>query len=346
MFARCVLCDADSPLLHQEPPTPICMNILHHTRADALQAAQAALSFNFCSGCGLLFQRNGERLLHFDARYNAEQSHSAVYGRHLEALSREFASASKITEIGCGKGSLLELLQQKNIQVRGFDSSYDGGSPFIQREPFEHQSLDADLIILRHVLDEVPEPFLFLRSISEANQHQGEVYIEVIDLSACTLLDLCYERVSYFSAQALLGIFSLSQCRFIFSGQYLSLRARLASLRRPSPRAPLPAPSFDYAALGAQLREPCVVWGASNKGGRLANLYDKDGSRIRYFVDLNPQKQGMFIPGTGHRIVSPKEASEDRGLKRVLVVNPIYLEEVRQQLQRPDVQCLPLSVSA
>jgi hypothetical protein len=50
-------------------------------------------------------------------------------------------------------------------------------------------------------------------------------------------------------------------------------------------------------------------------------------------VDVNPAKQGKFLPGTGHPIVSP-EAAVKAGAIAVLVFNPNYVAEVRGAVHR------------
>lgn len=44
-------------------------------------------------------------------------------------------------------------------------------------------------------------------------------------------------------------------------------------------------------------------------------------------VDINPGKQGRFMPGSGLEILSP-EAAAKRGVSTVLVMNPNYYDEV------------------
>jgi hypothetical protein len=46
---------------------------------------------------------------------------------------------------------------------------------------------------------------------------------------------------------------------------------------------------------------------------------------------LNPAKQGRYIAGTGHEIVSPQEAVR-RGITTAVVLNPNYTAEVAELL--------------
>jgi hypothetical protein len=85
-----------------------------------------------------------------------------------------------------------------------------------------------------------------------------------------------------------------------------------------------------------------VVWGAGSKGVTFLNLLaQQDG--IEYVVDLNPRKQGMYVAGTGQKIVPP-EFLQDYRPDVVIVVNPIYAGEIRQLLAdlglTPEIQCV------
>ena len=54
---------------------------------------------------------------------------------------------------------------------------------------------------------------------------------------------------------------------------------------------------------------------------------------ITYTVDVNPNKHGTFMAGTGQEIVSPDFlVSYQPDL--VVVMNPIYEEEIRHDLQQ------------
>jgi hypothetical protein len=85
-----------------------------------------------------------------------------------------------------------------------------------------------------------------------------------------------------------------------------------------------------------------VIWGSGSKGvAFLTSLRDPDA--ISLVVDINPYRQGMFMPGTGHEVVAPeflKIAQPDV----VVVMNPIYLREIGEQLQTLGIQSELLGV--
>jgi hypothetical protein len=69
-----------------------------------------------------------------------------------------------------------------------------------------------------------------------------------------------------------------------------------------------------------------ALWGAGAKGVTLANLLDPARERIACVVDLNPSKQGCFVPGTGHPIVGPQKLP-DYGVSSAILMNPNYRSE-------------------
>ncbi len=74
-----------------------------------------------------------------------------------------------------------------------------------------------------------------------------------------------------------------------------------------------------------------IIWGGGSKGVAFLTTLGLD-SEIDYVVDINPYKHDKYMPCTGHRIVGPehtKEAIPDV----VIVMNPIYVPEIRESLQ-------------
>ncbi len=66
------------------------------------------------------------------------------------------------------------------------------------------------------------------------------------------------------------------------------------------------------------------------------NLIDPACKWIDSVVDLNPKKQGHFIPGTGHPIVSYQELA-NRGVKNAILMNPNYRNENSALLRQEQI---------
>ncbi|NWJ41149.1 MAG: methyltransferase domain-containing protein [Geothrix sp.] len=267
-----------------------------------------------------------------------------------------------IVEVGCGKGGFLRKLVEfadANNTGTGFDPSYVGEATSSDgRLTFRQCYYDdacteipADVVVCRHVIEHVPDPMSLLRSVRAAlsRSPRARVFFETpcVDwiLRNQVVWDFFYEHCSLFTASSL-GVaferagFAVDRVKHIFGGQYLWLEARVAGATRPTLE---PGETVQlaqaYGAREGQLRQrwqarllelgalgPVALWGAGAKGATLANLADPDGTHIDCVVDLNPNKQGGFIPGTGHPIVAPADLP-GRGVKRAILMNPNYRQE-------------------
>jgi len=85
-----------------------------------------------------------------------------------------------------------------------------------------------------------------------------------------------------------------------------------------------------------------VVWGAGSKGVMFLNLF-KESPVLDYAVDINPKKQGKYIPGSGHKIVADEALKETRP-DVVLVMNPLYMREIAKRLADLGVRAELLTV--
>lgn len=85
-----------------------------------------------------------------------------------------------------------------------------------------------------------------------------------------------------------------------------------------------------------------VLWGGGSKAvAFLATL--QCSSQVDLVVDINPYKQGMYLPGSGHRVIAPESLGKAQ-MDIILVMNPVYMEEIRNQVTSQDLKCelLPL----
>jgi hypothetical protein len=74
-----------------------------------------------------------------------------------------------------------------------------------------------------------------------------------------------------------------------------------------------------------------VLWGAGSKGVSFVNILAASKG-IGFLIDLNPYKDGRFVPGTGHRVRAPAFLADYRP-DAVVVMNPLYADEIGRDLQ-------------
>ncbi len=80
-----------------------------------------------------------------------------------------------------------------------------------------------------------------------------------------------------------------------------------------------------------------VVWGAAGRGITFLNLIDAQ-RQIRYIVEINPARQGKYIPGNGALVVAP-EFLKDLKPDVIIVTNATYECEIRAQVASMDLRC-------
>ena len=277
-----------------------------------------------------------------------------------------------IIEIGCGKGEFLTLLcELGDNQGIGFDPAYISERShskardrltFIQDFYSERYSnYKGDFVCCKMTLEHIQPTADFLytvrRSIGE--QPNTVVFFQVPDatriLRELAFWDIYYEHCSYFSLGSLARLFR--HCGFDiidltkdYGDQYLMIEAR------PSPgrggmhlkqEDDLEELTRDVAFFSQNHRgkldtwkrnlreirqkgQRAVLWGGGSKGvAFLTTLGIQD--EIEYVVDINPYKHGMYMAGNGQEIVAP-DFLRDYKPDIVIIMNPIYYEEIQQDL--------------
>ena len=122
----------------------------------------------------------------YDDHYQNEQAVSPLFRQHLKSVSEiidRCIGRKSLVEVGCGKGFFLEMLLEKGFDITGFDPIYEGRNPRIRRQNFQPGvDIQAEGVILRHVLEHIQDPVGFLRRIKGCkwrfwqNLHRGSLF--------------------------------------------------------------------------------------------------------------------------------------------------------------------------
>ena len=336
---------------------PVLQNRVFATAAEALASATGDVVLVQDRDTGLIFNAafDPERL-EYDSNYQNEQACSGVFQSHLDAVTavihRHFHGRSLI-EVGCGKGYFLEHLQAQGYVITGIDPAYEGSNPGIVKARFERGlGLAADGVILRHVLEHVPDPMNFLSNIAEANGGRGSIYIEVPCFDwICrrrAWFDIFYEHVNYFRMADFERMFGrIMESGRVFGGQYLYVVAGLASLRQPEfdQSSTLAFPDdflggIDRLAAIARDSARNAVWGAASKGVIFSVYMRRAGAQIAFVIDINPVKHGKYLAGSGLRVAPPAEAAQRlQPGDTIFVMNSNYLDEIAAQSDKQYHYC-------
>ncbi len=259
------------------------------------------------------------------------------------------------------------LCEQGDNRGIGYDPSHDpgrtaavaSGRVTIVAEPYPaDRPVEGRLVYSRHVFEHLTDPVAVLSGIRRSIDRRDDVvlYLEVPDatymLEAPAAWDLIYEHPLYWTEATLRT--TARRCGFSpvasgrsFADQYLWVDARAGVVDADS------FPSTDdlersraaSAGFGSEVRGlvdrwnvrlseltergPVAMWGAGSKGVSFLSLIDDPGL-VTAVVDLNPHKHGRFTPVGGSPVIAPDTL--DSGTAVVLVTNPLYLDEVRNDL--------------
>jgi SAM-dependent methyltransferase len=286
-------------------------------------------------------------------------------------LERLGEAGGLVVEVGCGQGGFLKRLvgmgSTGRISGVGFDPSFRGnagpaGADVIcYANTFSRATLnllptEPDVLLARHVIEHVPDPVGFLRSCVDALPAGRSVslFLETPSmewiLENIAFFDVFYEHCSYFSKSALIvaasmGGLCVRSVQRVFGGQYYFLEAAGGHNELPLDTPNTMTEIERFAAAEMEARQywrtriaeankqgAVAVWGAAAKGMTFINLLDPDCELVDGIIDVNPRKQGRFAPLTAHPIYSLATALQ-RGVKTAFLMNPNYLDEVRDMVR-------------
>lgn len=325
---------------------PVFQNKVYPTEGEARSAEVAAVELVQSLRSGFVFNKafNPDRM-NYDIHYQNEQSNSEFFQAHLVSVLTLLKSLGienkKVLEIGCGKGVFFEIMLKNGIDCVGFDPTYEGNNPKIVKEYFTeaYSGLNAEVIIMRHTLEHIPNPFSFIHTIAKANGYKGHLFVEVPTfdwiMEKKAFWDIFYEHCNYFTQKSLGAMFEEAMLGDFFGGQYIYLWADLSKLRLEIPQIEILSAeqlNFDtqieaYRKL-LQEKNTLAIWGAGAKGSTFLNLMDPERKRIQYVIDINPLKQNKFIARTAHPIYSP-EILKTNPVENIIIMNENYWEEIK-----------------
>lgn len=325
---------------------PIFQNRMYDSKEEAIACPKGNILLVEDLETGLVYNAAfSPELMVYDSNYQNEQAVSLLFQQHLAAVATAIdRSMGKegLVEVGCGKGFFLEMLLAKGFDVTGFDPTYEGGNPCVKRQYFAPGAIkQVNGLVLRHVLEHIQHPISFLEQLKKANGGNGKIYIEVPCFDwICehkAWFDIFYEHVNYFRLADFKRIFTeVIDSGRVFGGQYFYVIAELSSLRMPTidmnNRVDFPSDfTHNIAEQNRTEQNRTAIWGGASKGVIFALLKERAGYPVSTVVDINPAKQGKYLPGTGLRVKSPEQGITDleRGAT-IYVMNSNYLEEIKQ----------------
>jgi hypothetical protein len=228
---------------------------------------------------------------------------------------------------------------------------------------------EVAFICCRQALDQVPSPKAMIELVRRniGDQPNTGVYVEVPNAASIfedlLIRNIMYEKSSWFTLHSLTRMFELSGFKVLSvepsfeDGQYLGLEAvpttealppqanRTAEVQRfagviqafaQSHQSKIKSWADKLAAI-QQAGQRAVAWG-SGAGGISFFSTLKIKAEISYVVDINPRRQGRFLPLTGQEVVAPEFLCEYRP-DVVIITNSTYEQEIKAQVAEMGIDC-------
>jgi SAM-dependent methyltransferase len=297
--------------------------------------------------------------------------HFGAFAKSLASdwVTRYSLSGKAVVEVGCGSGDFARQLVACGVdKVIGIDPLAGGTAAsrtdqidFIA-SPFNatHAGISADAIVCRHTLEhiqDVCEFLLLLRLWAEKEPHRV-ILVEIPDaeriFSERAFWDIYYEHCNYFTEKTARHAFNRAglevlDARRVYGDQYLIIEARAsAAAIAMDPLTPRAKLLEDYNAFSSDVRatiaccvesieelmlpkQPVLLWqGAAKTVGFMSVLPER--TAIDGAIDLNPYRSGKFLPGSALPVHAP-ERLPGIAPRYVVLMNPVYLDEVREKIR-------------
>ena len=290
-----------------------------------------------------------------------------------DLMDRYGLQDKSILEIGCGKGEFLALLcKSGSNHGLGFDPGYDDKRGVLDEAPSvqviadfyseKYSDRQADFVCCKMTLEHIPTPADFVnlsRQAMHANR-ESVFYLQVPEsmriFRDCAFEDIYYEHCCYFTAGSLARLFRKQGLRPVqlytsYGDQYLAIEAvhstgddnaalaneqDLSTIRELVKTFPqrnnAKIDKWRAALIKYSKRGPIVLWGSGSKAVSFLCTVDSL-NLVEHIVDINPYRQGHFMPGTAQPIVAPMELTKIQPAA-VIVMNSIYREEIAAVLNK------------
>lgn len=357
---------------------PINSCLLFSSNKEAINFSRGDVILGFCSTCGFITNiAYDSSKVDYSTLAPEEQGSSTTFNAFATRLARRLIETyniknKKVLEIGCGRGTFLELLCTigKNHGV-GIDPSTITGelkstipnNLLFIRDYFsaKYKKCLGDLVCCRHTLEHIYETTDFIKSIRQmiGNKYSTISFFEVPDtsriLKEVAFWDIYYEHCSYFTLGSISRLFRLNKFKIEYLkkdyfNQYLLIDSK--PLNNPSQKIHNLEESVELTAKNVleftinsqkKIKKWKNLLNQIQKKKKKTIVWGSGSKCVGFMTTLNVKNEIDYIVDINplrHGKFIPgvgKQIMSPTFLSSykpdiVIVMNPVYLEEIKKDL--------------
>lgn len=361
---KCVLCREQSleKIFYLENSPRYAQKLLH--TKDIKNREKSNVSLYKCKNCQMV-QINTDELSQdeYFEDYLMSRSCTELYTEYDKTLAKEFVSkfnlkGKRVIEIGCGDGYFAERLIKEGAIVEAIEPSKTACEIVAKRgvhcyntfldesvDRYVHQKYDA--FVSKQVIDLVKEPNAFLKNLAKILKPEAKGLIDAPSWTK-TLLDRRYydilpDRVSYFTALTLTRMmeqnnFHVMEVHHVADDEYV-LAYACYEAKKEGLLSEFKQEFNDFKKDFLEMmqryesqKKTVVAWGAGAKGASLLSFSGMDSKRILYVIDKDPHKNGLYLPGSLLKIVSPETLNGKKQPSAIIITAAMFYKEITKEL--------------
>lgn len=354
---KCVNCgDRGMSIFYEASGIPFQSAYLMPTREKALKSELGKISLGICHSCGLIYntEYNNSANPHFQKQEKTD-AFSFGYNSFIQELAEILLTKynlfnKKISAIGAKSADFLLALCEL------------GGNTgqTVDQLDLKELNKDTDCVVSTMTLGSIYHGADLLSTLRSClSEHSNTILFFIVRdieriLTELAFWEICHDDCTYFSLGSLARLFRKNGFDIIeiknYKGQFITLAAKpsitkTASNTNDDMKELMSRVKYftenhlqnlliwkqrftDFRRSGYRV----ALWEAGAKSAAFLNLLNMEDG-IKYVVDINPHLHGAYIPGTGHKIISPAHLREYRP-DAIIALNPLLNTEVSNEIKR------------
>ena len=263
-----------------------------------------------------------------------------------------------IMEIGCFDGGFLGLFAGFNLlgcepNPGGREAAEAAGIRVIPEyfSPAHFSPHSIDLIVMRHLIEHVPDPGALLESCKGLLTGRGMLLIETPNiehtLSNHVIGNFYHQHLHYFSIRSLPCLMHRAGYNVVAHGikDFRQFMVVQPATNQAGDERGIYAGSMEEGLRGylghiqnlrrcirdwfEQQPEPVAIYGASSTATGIVYLGEVPPEKVAFVIDADPRKAGFVIPGTNMQVFPPQRLLDGK-VNSVIVASDFYAAEIEE----------------